>query len=75
MKAISPKPAGTVVTHVLVVVLNMVVAVVALQLNVTSEFGGASEKALLWTVWPERSMVSPAEGTGEVSFIPLLNQR
>jgi hypothetical protein len=70
----SPKPAGTVVTHVSVVVLKVVVAVAALQLNVTREVGGASEKALLWMVWPEKSRVSPEEGTAEVSFITLLNQ-
>jgi hypothetical protein len=58
----------------LLAVSNTVVAVEALQLNVTSEFGGASEKALLWIVWPERSMVSPEEGTCEISFIALLNQ-
>ena len=52
----------------------LIVAVAALQLNVTSEFGGESEKALLWTVWPEKSRVSPEEGTAEVSFITLLNQ-
>jgi hypothetical protein len=58
----------------LVVVLNEVVAVAALQLNLISEFGGLSENALLLIVWPVRSIVSPDEGTAEFSLITPLNQ-